>query len=49
MLSKDEKDKLDKVFYQGENYLFGINKFMEGLRKEKINIPQNKVKYYYDN
>ena len=49
MLSKDEKDKLDKIFYKGENYLFGINKFMKELRKEKVNIPQNKIKYYYDN
>ena len=49
MLSKDEKDKLDKIFYEGENYLFGINKFMKELRKEKANIPQNKIKYYYDN
>ena len=34
MLSRDEKDKLDKIFYEGENYLFGINKFMNELRKE---------------
>ena len=43
MLSQEEKDKLDKIFYQGENYLFGINKFMKELTKEKINIPQNKI------
>ena len=49
MLSQEEKNKLDKIFYEGENYLFGINKFMKELRKEKINIPQNKIKYYYDN
>ena len=49
MLSKEEKDKLDKIFYEGENFLFGINKFMKVLRKEKINIQQNKIKYYYDN
>ena len=49
MLSQEEKDKLDKIFYEGENYLFGINKFMNELRKEKINIPQHKIKYYYKN
>ena len=49
MLSEEEKDKLDKIFYEEENYLFGINKFMKELRKEKINIPQNKIKYYYEN
>ena len=49
MLSEEEKDKLDKIFYGGENYLFGINKFMNELTKEKINIPQDKIKYYYNN
>ena len=49
MLSEEEKVKLDKIFYEGENYLFGINKFMNELRKEKINIPQDKIKYYYNN
>ena len=53
MLSEEEKDKLDKIFYGGENYLFGINKFMKELRRlhfqQKINIPQNKIKYYYNN
>ena len=48
MLSQEEKDKLDKIFYEEENYLFGTNKFMNELRKEKINIPQDKIKYYYD-
>ena len=38
MLSQEEKDKLDNIFYEGENYLFGINKFIKQLRKEKINI-----------
>ena len=53
MLSEEEKDKLDKIFYGGENYLFGINKFMNEVRRkqlqEKIKIPQEKIKYYYNN
>ena len=48
MLSEEEKDKLDKIFYGDENYLFGINKFMNEIRRlnsqEKINIPQDKIK-----
>ena len=36
MLSQEEKDKLDKIFYGGENYLFGINKCFHSYLYDKI-------------
>ena len=49
MITQEEKKKFDKIFYGDNNYVFGINKFIKELDKAKINIPYNKVKYYYDN
>ncbi len=49
MLTNGEKKELDEIFYEKDNYMFGINKFLKEVRKAGNHIPLDKIEYYYNN
>ena len=49
MLEDDEKNIMDKIFYDDNGYVFGLTKFNEMVNKSGTYIPQAKIRYYYAN
>ena len=49
MLSIEEKEKLDMLFYDDKGYIFGFPKLYEKVKENNLNISKSKVLYYYNN
>lgn len=49
MLTEKEKNILDKIFYNDNGYIFGLNKFNELVNESGYYIPQEKIRFYYKN
>ena len=40
---------LDKIFYNDNRYIFGLNKFNELVNESGYYISQEKIRFYYKN